>query len=106
MVTATENEARADALVRTAHPRVYRYPDTFEGFEAALVWRTDEAAGQGSVVDRKGPEVEIADDTGADLSWVEKELRSIVGHRQFHEYDSGDGRHDKSLGSAPRSPFT
>ncbi len=100
MVTATENEARADALARTAHARVYRYPDTFEGFEAALVWRTDQAAGQGSVVARKGPEVEIAGDTGADLGWVEKELRSIVGHRQFHEYDSGDGRHDKALGSA------
>lgn len=100
MVTATENEARADALVRTAHARVYRYPDTFEGFEATLAWRTDHAAGQGSVVARKGPEVELADDAGADLGWVEKELRSIVGHRQFHEYDSGDGQHDKALGSA------
>ena len=100
MVTATENEARADALVRTAHARVYRYPDTFEGFEARLSWRTDQASGRGTVVARKGPEVVVVDEADTRLDWVTKELRSIVGHRQFNEYEAGDGRHGKALGSA------
>jgi uncharacterized protein DUF3386 len=100
VVTATVNEERADALVRGAHARVYRYPDTFEGFEARLTWRTDQSSGAGTVVARRGPAVDVADDASAELDWVTKELRSIVGHRQFNEYDAGDGRHDKSLGSA------
>jgi hypothetical protein len=100
MVTATENETRADALVRTAHARAYRYPDTFEGFEARLSWRTDRASGRGTVVARKGPEVVVVDDAGTELEWVTKELRSIVGHRQFTDYEAGDGRHGKALGSA------
>ena len=100
MVTATENVTRADELVRTAHARVYRYPDTFQGFRAALAWRTDQAYGEGTVVARKGPEVDVADAAGAELDWVTKELRSIVGHRQFNEYEAGDGQHEKSLGSA------
>ena len=100
MATAMENETRADALVRTAHARVYRYPDTFEGFEARLSWRTDQASGAGTVVARKGPEVVVVDHAGTELDWVTKELRSIVGHRQFNEYEAGDGKHDKALGSA------
>ena len=100
MVTAAKSTEHADALVRTAHGRVYRYPDTFDGFEARLTWHTDRASGEGAIAARRGPEVEVSADSGEELGWVERELRSIVGHRQFVEYEAGDGQHEKVLGSS------
>ena len=98
MAIQTEDSAQADALVRRAHERAYRYPASFEGFRAELLWRTESASGHGSVVARTGPEVDVEVDGGEqDLAWVTRELRSIVGHRQASDYDRGDGAHEKRL---------
>ena len=90
----------ADALIRSAHARAYRYPEGFAGFSATVGWRVDERSGEGSFVARTGPEIDLeleleADD--ADRGWVERELRSIIGHRQASTYERGDGRHVKQI---------
>jgi len=90
---------RADELVRRAHERAYRYDEAFEGFRAHLEWRVGGRAGEGTVVARPGPDVQLEVDADEqDRSWLERELRSIVGHRQASTYESGDGRHAKRVG--------
>ena len=98
MLSTHDSAARADSLVRQAHARAYRYPGGFEGFRAELAWRTDDASETGAVLARTGPEVELQGESGEEApDWVVKELRSIVGHRQFSEYETGDGAHEKRL---------
>jgi Protein of unknown function (DUF3386) len=88
----------AETLVRAAHARAYRYPEAFAGFGATIGWRVDERSGEGTVVARTGPEIQLELDADeADRAWVERELRSIVGHRQASTYDRGDGRHAKRV---------
>jgi hypothetical protein len=93
------SESRADELVRRAHARAYRYPETFAGFRAAVRSNVDGRAAEGTVVARPGPQIELELEAAAedDRAWVERELRSIVGHRQASAYERGDGRHDKRL---------
>ncbi len=96
----------ADELVRRAHARAYRYPEAFAGFRASLGWRIDERAGDGVVVARPGPEVELElEATEPDSAWVERELRSIVGHRQASAYERGDGRHAKRVAEEAGHPL-
>lgn len=95
-MTVTGAESAADGLIRRAHGRAYRYPASFVGFEAELSWWTDDALGAARVVALPGPSIEIDGDEAAP-GWVEKELRSIVGHRQASDYDEGDGRSAKRL---------
>ena len=105
MTTQSEDVAQADALVRGAHARAYRYPESFEGFRATLAWSTDTASGSGTVVAQCAPEIEVSLEAGAreaDASWIERELRSIVGHRRFTVYDAADGAHEKSLSGGSR----
>jgi hypothetical protein len=93
-VTHDSTQEAADTLVRAAHARAYRYPESFAGFRATATWQVDGQAGEGAVVARHGPEVGLdvpERDEGGE--WVERELRSIVGHRQATSYDRGDGRH-------------
>lgn len=93
--TAPVQHGEADALVRAAHARAYRYPAEFTGFTASVSWRMDDRSGEAAVTARPGPEIELA---GAeDGAWVERELRSIVGHRQTTTYEHGDGRHGKRV---------
>jgi hypothetical protein len=88
----------ADQRIRRAHARAYRYADGFTGFTADLAWATDGASGTGSVVARRGPAVELAGvDAPEARAWVERQLTSIVGHRQPSDYERGDGRHAKRL---------
>src|SRR5262245_34503999 len=93
-----ERDDRADALVRAAHARAYRYPANFAGFSAAVDWRIDDESGTASVVARPGPEIELSIEASDDArAWVERELRSIVAHRQASAYEHGDGRHTKRV---------
>jgi len=88
----------ADQRIRRAHERAYRYADGFTGFSADITWATDAESGTGSVVARRGPVVELAGVGSPDAhGWVERQLRSIVGHRQPSDYEKGDGRHAKRL---------
>ena len=51
----------ADALLREAHERGYRFPVTFHGFTAQIDWETPAGSGEGTV------EVQLGDgDTGRD----------------------------------------
>jgi hypothetical protein len=95
---ASDPQERADALVRAAHARAYRYPQDFTGFRATLGWRVDDRTGEGTAVARPGPEIELeVDAPDDDRAWLERELRSIIGHRQASTYDRGDGRHEKRV---------
>ena len=84
MVTATENEATGRCAgphgARTRLP-LSRHVRGVRG-DADLAHRPGLRRGR----DRRpaGTEVEVSGDSGDDLGWVEQELRSIVGHRQFH----------------------
>jgi Protein of unknown function (DUF3386) len=107
MATAVrENDQAADALLRQAHARAYRYPESFSGFRAAVAWQVDGRSGEGTVVARPGPEIELElDAEEQDRAWVEKELRSIIGHRQASTYESRDGRHAKRIGEESSHPL-
>jgi hypothetical protein len=108
MVATSQRDegALADELVRRAHARAYRYPEGFAGFRAGLGWRVDERAGEGSVIARPGPEITLeVDAPEEDRAWVERELRSIVGHRQASAYERGDGRHAKRVAESEGHPF-
>jgi hypothetical protein len=96
----------ADELVRRAHARAYRYPEAFAGFSAGVRWQVDDRSGEGVVVARPGPEIELdLDAPEADRGWVERELRSIVGHRQASAYERGDGRHAKRIAEEDGHPL-
>jgi Protein of unknown function (DUF3386) len=102
----SDREQAAEVLLRQAHARAYRYPETFAGFEAELTWEFDERAGRGHVTARPGPEIELeVDADGSDREWVERELRSIVSHRQASTYESRDGRHAKRIGEESSHPL-
>ncbi len=106
MSAVEEAEGLADELVRRAHARAYRYPEAFAGFRASLDWRIGERSGEGAVVARSGPEIELeVDAADDDRAWVERELRSIVGHRQASAYERGDGRHTKRVADEPGHPL-
>lgn len=101
-----ESDQAADALLRQVHARAYRYPETFSGFRAEIGWQIDERAGEGQVTARQGPEIELVlDADDPDREWVEKELRSIVAHRQASTYESRDGRHAKRIGEDSSHPL-
>jgi hypothetical protein len=102
-------EAAADALVRRAHAGAYRYPTDFGGFRASVEWHVDGRSGAGTVVARIGTDIEIdleaADAADEDRAWLERELRSIVGHRRATTYEAGDGRHAKRMAEDSGHPL-
>jgi hypothetical protein len=105
-VSVEGSERSADELVRRAHERAYRYPEAFAGFSATVATRVDGRDGVGEVVARPGPDVELRlEGEDADRAWVERELRSIVGHRQASTYERGDGRHVKRVLDEPSHPL-
>jgi hypothetical protein len=105
-------ENAADALVRRAHAGAYRYPTDFAGFRASVEWQVDGRSGSGTVITRIGPEtengidIELESDAVDDgRAWVERELRSIVGHRRATAYELADGRHAKRMGEDSGHPL-
>jgi Protein of unknown function (DUF3386) len=85
----------ADALLREAHERGYRFPDSFEGFTARILWETPDGTGETTarIGLAGGPNVEMED---AD-DWAANQLRSVIGHRSARSYDDGDGATPKSV---------
>jgi hypothetical protein len=85
----------ADALLREAHERGYRFPVSFAGFTARVQWETPDGAGEGAarVELEGGPHVEAE---GLD-DWAANQLRSVIGHRSARSYDDGDGTTPKSV---------
>jgi uncharacterized protein DUF3386 len=79
----------ADALLREAHDRGYRFPTTFDGFTAQIGWETPGGSGEGTV------EVALGDETLVETSelddWADRQLRSLVAHRSPRAYEDGDG---------------
>lgn len=71
-----------------------------------MAWRVDERSGSGAVTARPGPELDLETEAPEDdRGWLERELRSIVGHRQASTYETGDGRHAKRIGEAAGHPL-
>ena len=79
----------ADALLREAHERGYRFPTGFDGFTARAGWETPDGSGEGTVAVRPGEETPV--ETSELDDWAERQLRSLIAHRSPRPYDEGDG---------------
>ena len=79
----------ADALLREAHERGYRFPATFHGFTARIDWETPAGTGEGTVEVRLGEETPV--ETSELDDWANGQLRSLVAHRSPRPYEEGDG---------------
>jgi len=79
----------ADALLREAHDRGYRFPATFDGFTARIGWETPDGSGEGTVQVQLGTETPV--ETSELDDWANGQLRSLVAHRSPRPYDEGDG---------------
>ena len=79
----------ADALLREAHERGYRFPAGFDGFTARAGWETPAGSGESTVEVRLGSETPV--ETSELDDWASGELRSMVAHRSPRPYDEGDG---------------
>ena len=93
---STLQHTDADSLLREAEARTYRFPPDFAGFEARLEWTDSDGSGEAGVAARPGAEHPVVLE-GAAPGWVERELRSIVGHRTATPYDQGDGARPKRI---------
>ena len=79
----------ADALLREAHERGYRFPVTFHGFTAQIDWETPDGSGDGTVEVRLGEETPV--ETSELDDWANGQLRSLIAHRSPRPYEEGDG---------------
>jgi len=79
----------ADALLREAHERGYRFPAGFDGFTARIAWETPAGSGEGAAEIRPGSERPV--ETGEIDDWADRQLRSLVAHRSPRPYEEGDG---------------
>ena len=79
----------ADALLREAHERGYRFPAEFDGFTARIGWETPAGSGEGTVEVRPGGETPV--ETSELDDWASRQLRSMVAHRSPRPYEEGDG---------------
>jgi hypothetical protein len=88
---------RADALLRDAHRRSYRFPDSLVGFRAAVRWSSEDGAGEGALVVRLGSEPRVQLEADDAPEWVTGDLQSIVSHRASRRYEDGDGARPKRV---------
>ena len=79
----------ADALLREAHERGYRFPAGFDGFTARIGWETPAGSGEGTAEVRLGSETPV--ETSELDDWASSQLRSMVAHRSPRPYEEGDG---------------
>ena len=79
----------ADALLREAHDRGYRFPVTFDGFTAQVGWETPAGSGEGTAQVHLGTETPV--ETSELDDWANGQLRSLIAHRSPRPYDEGDG---------------
>ena len=85
----------ADALLREAHERGYRFPVTFHGFTARIDWETPAGSGDGTVEVRLGEETPV--ETSELDEWANGQLRSLIAHRSPRPYEEGDGAIEKRV---------
>ena len=85
----------ADALLREAHERGYRFPVTFHGFTAQIDWETPAGTGEGTVEVRLGEESPV--ETSELDDWANGQLRSLIAHRSPRPYEEGDGAIEKRV---------
>ena len=85
----------ADALLREAHERGYRFPVTFDGFTAQIDWETPDGSGDGTVEVRLGEETPV--ETSELDDWANGQLRSLIAHRSPRPYEEGDGAIEKRV---------
>lgn len=79
----------ADALLREAQDRGYRFPTTFDGFTARIGWETPDGSGEGTAEIRVGVESPVV--TSEIDDWASGQLRSLLAHRSPRPYEEGDG---------------
>lgn len=107
--TATSNDPRAHELLKAAHNRGWRFPESFAGLSADI---TVQAAGQNAIqgtLNITGPrESTLELDAPDDLKqWVSQQLASMIGHRWARAYEDGDGKYEMVLeeDGDPRGPL-
>ena len=85
----------ADALLREAHERGYRFPASFEGFTARIRWEGPDGAGESTA------RVALDGDSRVEAAglpdWAASQLRSVIGHRAARSYEDGDGATPKRV---------
>ena len=87
---------QADVLLEEAQRTGYRYPLTFRGFGATLLFSGAEQASRAVTVTAGEDGVAVTGADGID-SWASEQVRSMVAHRLRRPYDEGDGRHAKRV---------
>lgn len=92
-------DSEAHRLLRRAYEAIYRFPEGFGGFEAALYYAWDTECRAGTVTVRSPSDIRISGSIRDDVddARLKRELASIVSHRWPLAYEDGDGRHRLSL---------
>ncbi len=97
--TAIQNDPRAHELLKAAHDRAWRFPESFQGFTADIDVTIAGSDGISGTVDISGPREMTLTLAAADdiTEWVKQQIASMVGHRWARAYADGDGRYDMVL---------
>lgn len=107
--TETANDPKAHELLKNAHDRAWRFPESFKGLSADI---TVESVGQKAIhgtLNITGPrDTDLQLDAGEDVKqWTSQQVASMIGHRWARPYEEGDGRYDLVLeeDGDPRGPL-
>lgn len=107
--TTLENNPQAHALLKAAHDRAWRFPESFKGFVADIEVTTGGSdAIRGRVDIRGSREMALTLDAPDEITeWVKQQIASMVGHRWARAYEDGDGKYDMVLeeDGDPRGPL-
>ncbi len=103
---ATQTNTAAHKILQAAHERVYRYPEGFTGFQAALRYTTDENILEGSVAIHSPTDITLTlEGKEETLQPLQREISSLSGHRWYASYSAGDGRYTLSLDENAQHPL-
>lgn len=107
--TETANDPKAHELLKTAHDRAWRFPQTFKGLTADI---TVETLGQDAIhgkLEITSPrDISLDLDAPDDLKqWATQQAASMIGHRWARPYEEGDGKYEMVLEADgdPRGPL-
>lgn len=97
--TSIQNDPRAHALLKSAHDRAWRFPESFNGFTADIEVTASGSAPIHGHIDISGPrEMDLTLDASTEITdWVKQQIASMVGHRWVRAYENGDGKYDMVL---------
>jgi hypothetical protein len=89
-----QDDPEARALLQGAHAKMYKWPATFAGYQAALEVNDDGRvfSGEVTVLPRPSVVVQLAADTTLQ-QWVRERLETQARHLVYTSFAAGDGRY-------------